>query len=105
MPTPVRERAPSNVKHDPRGSMVTRIFFASHTSVYTAVNQPLRHHRREKEMIEPHALVGWPSLALIVPECSERPIRVQSPQRVGPALSQHSGKSLTAFRLDQRVVI
>src|ERR1022692_720124 len=55
--------------------MVTRIFFAPHTSVYTAVNQPLRHHRREKEMIEPHALVGWPSLALIVPECPERPTR------------------------------
>jgi hypothetical protein len=30
---------------------------------------------------------------------------VQSPQSVCPALSQHSGKGLATFRLDQRVVV
>jgi len=105
-PTPVAEgSATSNIKHDPRGSVVAGVFFTPHTSVYTAVNQPLRYPWREQEMIEPHALVGRPPVALVVPECPERPIWVQSPQRIGPALSQHSGKSLTAFRLDQRVVI
>jgi hypothetical protein len=98
-------RATLNIKHDPRGNVVTGIFFASHTSVYTAVYQPLRYLRREKEMIEPHALVGRPPLALVIPECPERPIWVQSPQSICPALSQHSGKGLAAFLLNQRVVI
>jgi hypothetical protein len=97
--------ATSNIKHDPRGSVVAGVFFTPHTSVYTAVYQPLRYHRREKEMVEPHALVGRPPVALVIPECPERPIWVQSPQSVCPALSQHSGKGLATFRLDQRVVV
>ncbi len=37
--------------------------------------------------------------------CPQLQIWLQSPQRIGPALSQQSGKGLPAFRLDQSVVI
>jgi len=52
---PLRTESPT--EHDPRGSVVARVFFSANPSVYAPVDQPLAHGGREKEMIQAHPLV------------------------------------------------
>jgi len=68
------------LKCDPCWSMIARVVLATHPPVYTAVHESLRHFRQAQEMIESHALVGGPPLALIIPERSERPLWAQLPR-------------------------
>ena len=53
-----------------------------------------RHARRKQQMIEPHAFVRSPAVALVIPERPERSVRVQFPQSIRPALRQQPGERL-----------
>src|ERR1700678_3952093 len=57
--------------------MVAGVLLATHPSVYTAIHESVAHCRRKQEVIEPHALVCSPPVALVIPECPERPVGVQ----------------------------
>src|SRR5271163_2912613 len=85
--------------------MVAGVLLATHPSVYTAIHESGAHCRRKQKVIEPHALVCSPPVALVIPERPERPIRVQPPQSIRPALRQQSSKRLPALSLDQCVVV
>src|SRR5438270_824070 len=56
-------------------------------------------------MIQPHALIRRPPLALVIPKRPQRPVWMHFTQSVGPALSEQTRESFPALRLDQRVVI
>jgi hypothetical protein len=47
----------STVEHYPSGSVVARILLTANPSIYTPADESIAHGRREKEMIQPHALV------------------------------------------------
>src|SRR6266576_3407994 len=98
-------RTMSKIHHDPRRSVVAGVVLATHPSIYTAVHQALAQHRREQKVIEPHALVGAPTVTLVIPERPERSFRLQPPQSVRPALSYESSEGLPGVRLDQRVIV
>jgi len=55
-------------------------------------------------VVESHPFVIRPPLPFVIPKRPERPIRLQLPHCVGPALSQRSCKRLSALSLNQRVV-
>jgi len=76
----------SKIQLDPRWSMIAGVLLATHPSVYTAVHESLRYLRREQEVIEAHPLVGRPTFALVIPERPQRPVWVQLPESIGPAL-------------------
>jgi hypothetical protein len=56
-------------------------------------------------VIEAHAFVERPPLALVIPECPERAARLQLAQGVGPSLGKQPRKSLTARRLNEHVIV
>ena len=56
-PSPPVPPCESPIEHDPRGSVVARVFLSANPPVYAPVDQPLAHGGREKEMIQPHPLV------------------------------------------------
>ena len=85
--------------------MVAGVFLATHPSVYTAIHESVAHCRRKQEVIEPHALVCSPPVALVIPERPERSVGVQPPESIGSALRQQSRERLPALRLDQCVVV
>src|SRR3984957_3140071 len=93
------------IEQYPGWRMVTCVYLPTRPSVYTAVHESVRHLRREQKVIESHAFVLLPPFIFVIPECPERPVRMQPPHRVCPALSQQTRKGLAAFGLDQRVVI
>src|SRR3984957_12518967 len=93
------------IEQYPGWRMVTCVYLPTRPSVYTAVYESVRHLRREQKVIESHAFVLLPPFIFVIPECPERPVRMQPPHRVSPALSQQTRKGLAAFGLDQRVVI
>ena len=66
--------------------VVASVYLSTRPSVYIAVHKTVRDFRREKKVIESHAFVLWPPFVFIVPERPEWPVRMQSPQSVGPAL-------------------
>ena len=52
--------------------MVAGVFLATHPSVYTAIHESVAQCRRKQEVIEPHALVCSPPVALVIPELQSR---------------------------------
>src|SRR5580765_4230634 len=89
------------IERYPCRSMVAGVQLPTRPSVYTTVHEPVRHLRREQKVIESHAFVLLPPFKFVIPECPERPVRMQPPHRVGPALRQQTRKGLAAFGLDQ----
>src|ERR1700682_1606189 len=74
--------------------MVARVLLATHPSVYTAIHESVAHCRRKQEVIEPHALVCSPPVALVIPERPERSVGVQPPESIRLALRQQSRERL-----------
>jgi|SRR5579859_2718973 len=85
------------IEHDPCWRMVARVFLPTRPPVNTAVHQPVRQIRREQKVIESHAFVLLPPFKLVIPECPDRPGRIQLPQGISPALSQQPRKGLPAL--------
>ena len=56
-------------------------------------------------MIEPHAFVGWPAVALIIPKRPERAMGLQLSQSISPAEGKQSRKRLPTRRLNKSVAI
>src|ERR1700731_843936 len=80
------------IKHDPCWRVVARIFLSTCPSVNPPIHEPVRQIRREQKVIESHAFVLLPPFKFVIPECPERPVRMQLPHGVGPALSQQPRK-------------
>lgn len=56
-------------------------------------------------MVEPHPFVFLPSLIFVIPECPQRTLWVELTQRIRPTLLNQPCKGLSAFRLDERIIV
>jgi len=77
----------STIEHYPSGGVIARVFLTANPSVYTPVHEPAAHCWCEKKMIQPHPLVQWPPITLVVPERPERTLGLQFSQSIRPTLS------------------
>src|SRR5207244_436155 len=69
----------SKMQFDPGGRVIARVFFATYPPIHAAVHKARRHIGREQKVVEPHAFIGGPTLALVIPKRPERPVRTQLP--------------------------
>src|SRR5215831_14230350 len=66
--------------------MIARVFTAAHIAVHAGRDEPLLQWRTEQQMIDMKAGIAAERIPEIFPESVDPLSRMQSPQRVGPAL-------------------
>ena len=85
--------------------MIAGVFFPSHPSIDSRIQQLRGKLRREQKMVQAHAFVRLPPLEFVVPEGPERSRRMQLPESVRPALAKQPRECFTTGWLHQSVVI
>jgi hypothetical protein len=73
-------------KFDPDGRVIACPFAAPHLAIDLGGDQALRNGRAQQQMIDAQPGVAGKGVTEIPPESVDPVIRVQRPQRVGPAL-------------------
>jgi hypothetical protein len=71
--------------------MIARLVAAAHVTVHAGCVKTLRQWRTEQQMIDAQTGVATEGVPEILPERVDPLIRMQSPQRVGPALRDKGG--------------
>jgi serine phosphatase RsbU (regulator of sigma subunit) len=66
--------------------MIARVFAAAHLTVHASDSEMLRQCRTEQQMIDAETGVAREGVPELLPERINSLTRMQSPQRVGPAL-------------------
>ena len=84
--------------------MIACIFASTNLAIDAGIDQALGRLGTQEQMIDAQPGVPRPTVSHVIPERVHRRVRVQRPDRIGPALVEKALKQRAALRLEERIL-